>query len=289
MFSGFFKKIRLFLEMIKFEHSVFALPFAYLGLFLAAGGWPAFSVFLWVTVAMVSFRTTAMSLNRIIDRWIDARNPRTAGRAIPAGHLKVPFTWVTALFSFFVFAFSAWRLGPVCFGLCWIPAGLAFLYPWMKRFSWLSHGVLGSILAIAPSGAWLAAGRELSLVPVFFSCGVACWVAGFDIIYALQDEDFDRTSGLHSVPARWGRTVSLRTVMVLHGVAVVFWAGAGLLAPLGFFYSIGLALTAGMLLRENLLIRRYGMQKLQEAFFRLNAWISLVLFVSVLADLWTKK
>jgi len=185
------QKTAVFLEMIKFEHSIFALPFAYLGLVLGEGGWPRWNLFLWVTVAMVSFRTMAMALNRIIDIEIDRDNPRTESRALPKGRLNIPFVWLASLVSFVIFEFSAYRLGPLCLALSPIPVALAWLYPWTKRFTWFSHLILGIILGIAPYGAWLASRDAFSWVPGFLFLGVATWVAGFDIIYALQDQDFD--------------------------------------------------------------------------------------------------
>ena len=278
------KKTQLYLEMIKFEHSIFALPFAYLGMLMAAEGLPEFFDFLWISAAMVSFRSMAMGANRLIDRAIDAANPRTSNRALPARKLKTPFVLgLTILFLVF-FEYSAYRLGDLCFRLSPIPVLMAWLYPWMKRFTWLSHMLLGMILGIAPYGAWLAVRGEFSWIPGFFLIGVTCWVAGFDIVYALQDLAFDKQYGLYSFPARFGEKNSLRLTFLLHVIAFAAWFGAGWLAGLGTAYWIGLVVVAGLLVREHWLVRNFGVAKIQEAFFLMNAVVSVALFLSVLAD-----
>ncbi len=212
--------MRVFLEMIKFEHSLFALPFAYLGLFLATSGRPTPSLFLKITVAMVSFRTMAMGLNRLIDRKIDSANPRTDKRALPAGILNPSFVWSATLLSFLIFEATTFFLGRLCFYLSPVPVFLAWIYPWMKRFTWFSHLVLGIILGIAPYGAWLASRGTFSLIPGFFSLGVVMWVTGFDITYALQDIDFDRAYGLKSFPSCFGFDAGLFATRVLHFLTI---------------------------------------------------------------------
>ena len=279
------EKIRIFFEMIKFEHSVFALPFAYLGLFLALKGWPSAPLFFWITLAMVSFRTMAMGANRILDRHIDGANPRTKTRALPAGRLSLKVVWVLTLLFGAVFLMSAAVLSPLCFKLSPVPIFLAWLYPVTKRFTWLSHGVLGTILGIAPYGAWLAAGGSFSWVPGALMIGITAWVAGFDIIYALQDMSFDRTSGLYSFPARFGQDLSLKVSRWLHAIALVSWVAAGWLAGLQMTYWLGVILCGGFLLREHWLVHSCGLKKIQEAFFTMNAVISLTLFAAVLLDL----
>ncbi|MDD5218544.1 MAG: putative 4-hydroxybenzoate polyprenyltransferase [Candidatus Omnitrophica bacterium] len=280
-----FSKISVFLEMIKFEHSVFALPFAYLGLFLAENGWPRWFLLFWVTVAMVSFRTLAMSLNRLIDRSIDALNPRTQNRALPTGKIKALFVWGCALGSLLVFEWSAYRLNSLCFRLSWIPVALAVCYPWTKRFTWFSHWVLGIILGIAPCGAWIASKAALDVIPCFLTIGVTFWVAGFDIIYALQDLEFDRQFKLYSFPARFGVSASLVMTEIMHGGAVIAWLVAGWLAGLGLVFLVGILGVTACLVRENWLIRTGGMSKIQEAFFIMNGIASIGLFVAVWLDL----
>ncbi len=279
------EKIRVFFEMIKFEHSIFALPFAYLGLFLALRGWPSGHLFFWVTAAMISFRSMAMGANRILDRHIDSANPRTRMRALPAGRLSLPAVWALTLGFGAFFLISTAVLGPLCLKLSTVPILLAWLYPVTKRFTWLSHGVLGTILGIAPYGAWLAGGESFSWIPGSLMLGIAAWVAGFDIIYALQDMHFDREAGLYSFPSRFGQDASLKMALFLHAVALAAWCFSGWLAGLGMIYWAGLILCGGFLLREHWLIHSFGLKKIQEAFFTMNAVISLTLFVAVLLDL----
>lgn len=286
--SGPFSKFRIFLEMIKFEHSIFALPFAYLGLFLGGRGWPSAELFFLVTAAMVSFRSMAMGANRILDWKIDAANPRTRGRAIPAGKLSLRAVGGLTVFFAAVFFITCAVLGPQCLKLSPIPFLLAWLYPVTKRFTWFSHGVLGIILGIAPYGAWIASEGFFSWIPGLFMIGVAVWVAGFDIIYALQDLDFDRKSGLHSFPARFGEAKSLVFSRLLHLVAFFCWMGAGGFAGLGLIYWIGLGICGIFLLREHWIVHKSGLKKIQEAFFTMNAVISMTLFFAVLLDLFVQ-
>ncbi|MBI3317023.1 MAG: 4-hydroxybenzoate octaprenyltransferase [Candidatus Omnitrophica bacterium] len=271
--------------MIKFEHSIFALPFAYLGLFLALENWPTPQLFMGITVAMISFRTMGMGLNRLIDKDIDARNPRTQNRALPQGRLKLNFVWAVTALSFFIFEFTALKLGRLCFFLSPIPVALAWIYPYTKRFTWSCHFVLGILLGIAPYGAWLAGGREFSWTAGFLMLGVASWVAGFDILYALQDLEFDQRNGLHSFPARFGFHASLQAVGALHASTLLFWYLAGTQAGLGLIYRAGLGIIALLLVREHAQVRKFGIAKINETFFTANARVSLSIFLMVLLDL----
>ncbi|HOW87278.1 MAG TPA: UbiA-like polyprenyltransferase [Candidatus Omnitrophota bacterium] len=282
--KNIFAKAAVFLEMIKFEHSVFALPFAYLGLFFGVGGVPDFFLFFWVTVAMVSFRTMAMAMNRLLDRALDAENPRTQGRALPQKKIRVRSVWIATAVSLLVFEISAYLLGPLCFALSPVPVFLAGVYPFTKRFTWLSHFVLGLILGIAPYGAWIAATGKFGWAPMFLTIGVMCWVAGFDMIYALQDIDFDMKKGLFSFPSRFGIAATLKFTRLLHAASVFCWFAAGFLAGMGICYWVGLIVVTGFLIRENQLVRSFGVSKINEAFFLTNAVVSIVLFVSVVLD-----
>ena len=282
--KNIFAKLGLFLEMIKFEHSIFALPFAYLGLFFAEKRIPGFFLFFWVTIAMVSFRTLAMALNRLLDRSIDAKNPRTLGRALPQKKIRPGFVWLAAAVSLLIFEGSAYKLGSLCFRLSLIPVVLAWIYPLTKRFTWLSHFVLGLILGIAPYGAWIASRQEFGWAPAFLTAGVTCWVAGFDMIYALQDIDFDIKHGLFSFPARFGIAVTLKLTRLLHAMSVFCWFVAGLCAGMGLCYWVGLAVVVGFLIRENQLVRSFGVAKINEAFFLMNAVVSLALFLATVLD-----
>lgn len=275
----------LFLGDIKFEHSLFALPFAYLGLFLAEEGWPRLWLLVWVTVAMVGFRTFAMAINRLIDCEIDEKNPRTKSRALPQKKLTSRFVALLALLSLSVFVGSAWLLGPICFFLAPLPIFLAVIYPYLKRFTWLSHAVLGIILAISPYGAWLASRPEFSWIPGLLLIGVASWVAGFDILYSFQDYDFDREFGLCSVPVQFGKKRALVAAALLHWVALGAWMGTGILASRGWIYALGLGLVAVFLVREHWLVHRFGLEEMEQAFFSMNAGVSLALFLAAFLDL----
>ncbi|MFA5167474.1 MAG: UbiA-like polyprenyltransferase [Candidatus Omnitrophota bacterium] len=286
--KNIFAKPGVFLEMIKFEHSIFALPFAYVGLFMAEKKVPGFFVFAWVTIAMVSFRTTAMSLNRILDAAIDARNPRTRLRALPSGKLNKATVWAVAIVSFLVFETSAYQLGMLCLLLTPVPVILAFIYPLMKKVSWLSHFVLGAVLGIAPYGAWIACRGTFDLVPALLSLGVLFWVAGFDMIYALQDVEFDRAEKLHSFPAAFGQDLTLAASKILHLLSVILWALAGYFNGSGTAFFVGVLLAALFLNREYRLVRSFGVAKLNEAFFFMNAVVSIMLFLATVFDITLK-
>lgn len=279
------QKIKIFLEMIKFEHSIFALPFAYMGLFLAEKGWPSLDLFLWVTLAMVSFRSMAMGANRLLDASIDAQNPRTSQRAIPAGKIKRSHVWVITIAFLVIFEWTCLNLNALCFKLSPSIVFFAWLYPFLKRMTWLCHFVLGFILGIAPYGAWLASLGSFSWVPAWFMIGITCWVAGFDVIYALQDCEFDQAKGLHSFPAKFGKQKSLLMTALLHIIALICWFLAGYVGDLGIIYNLGLLGVGIFLIREHWLVHRFGLEKIQEAFFIMNAWVSISVFVCVLIDI----
>lgn len=277
-------KTKTFFKDIKLEHSVFALPFAYLGLFFVGKKFPSFFLFFWITLAMVSFRTMAMALNRLLDRTIDEKNPRTQDRALPQKKIRAGFVWLAVLVSFLIFEWSAFTLGSLCFWLSPVPVALAFIYPLTKRFTWSSHFVLGLVLGIAPCGAWIAVTGQFAWTPAFLTLGVLCWVAGFDMIYSLQDMDHDRQSGLYSVPARFGEASTLKITRGLHALAVLCWAAAGFLNGAGLIYWLGLILAAYFLIREHRLVRSSGIAKMNEAFFVMNAVVSVTLFLAVVLD-----
>jgi 4-hydroxybenzoate polyprenyltransferase len=278
-------RVGAFLKDIKIEHSIFALPFAYLGLLLAGKKFPSLFLFFWITLAMVSFRTMAMGLNRLLDLRIDAANPRTQGRALPQKKLRAGFVRLAVLVSFLVFEGSAFTLGTLCFWLSPVPVVLAVVYPLTKRFTWFSHFVLGLVLGIAPYGAWIAVTGQFAWAPAFLTAGVICWVAGFDMIYALQDVDFDIQHGLFSFPVKFGVAATLKLTRLLHIVTVLCWLAAGFFAGMGFCYWLGLVVVAGFLVREHQLVRRFGVAKMNEAFFIMNAVVSVTLFVAVALDI----
>ncbi len=280
------QKFKIFLEMIKFEHSVFALPFAYLGMILARRGWPGFEIFFLITIAMISFRTMAMAANRLIDAPIDAQNPRTSLRAIPAGLLKKSTVLVLIVIDLIIFEIVCWKMNYLCFVLSPLPVALALLYPYLKRVTVLCHFLLGLILGIAPYGAWLAVRPEFSWTPAYLTLGVLFWTAGFDIIYALLDTDFDRARQLYSIPAKVGDVAAKVIARGLHVVSFLFWVMAGLSATLNWIYFAGVLVVAVLMIREHGLIRQSAdLEKINVAFFTLNAWISIILFFSGIGGL----
>jgi 4-hydroxybenzoate polyprenyltransferase len=279
-----------FLELIKFEHTVFALPFAYLGMLLAPEvGWPSWRQFLWITVAMASARTLAMGANRIIDRSLDARNRRTARRPLASGRVSVYTALVGTTLSALILTVAAWQLGPLPLTL--LPGAALFLvgYSWTKRFTWLSHFILGFTDGLAPMGAWAAVRGSLFTagdVPAWLLLGaVTTWIGGFDLIYACQDVDFDQREGLHSIPARFGVAATLRLSSVCHAVtmALLLWLGAWV--GLGWPYWLGMLVVAGLLAYEHSLVRPDDLSRVNVAFFNVNGYISVTLLGSVLAAL----
>jgi 4-hydroxybenzoate polyprenyltransferase len=256
-------KLKVYLEMIKFQHSIFALPFAYLGAFLSQMRVPGLVTLLWITLAMVGARSFAMALNRLIDLEIDRRNPRTAERALPKKLLSVSTVILFILLSLAIFLLAVYNLAPICRYL-WPFVILPFIvYPYTKRFTWLSHFVLGLCLGLAPAGAWLAVTNTVSLDPLLIGGAVLLWVAGFDIIYAIMDLDFDRQHGLFSIPAKFGVRRSLALTKLLHTA------------------SIAIAVTAILLIYENSLIKPNDLSRLNLAFFTMNGVVSVVMFCFV--------
>jgi 4-hydroxybenzoate polyprenyltransferase len=275
---------KLFLSLVKFEHTIFALPFAYIGAFLAVDGVPGGGDLLWITVAMVGARSLAMALNRLIDAGIDARNPRTAGREIPRGALRPWQVAVFCLLSLAVFLVAVYQLAPIVRWLWPIPVVAFVIYPYLKRATWLSHFWLGAVDGLAPVGAWAAVTNELPLEAWLLGAAVAVWVAGFDVLYALFDLEHDRAHGLHSVPARFGVTATFWVARACHVLTVVFLALAGAALSAGVLYWLGVAAVAGLLLYEHLLVSPKDTSRLDLAFFTMNGVISVTFFAFVLAD-----
>jgi 4-hydroxybenzoate polyprenyltransferase len=277
-------KIKIFLEMIKFPHTVFALPFAFTGAVLAARGLPTVYEALWIAMAMVGARTAAMGLNRLIDAEIDARNPRTSGRAIPAGLLGKSTVAVFIALSLALFLYSAYRLNDLCLYLSPVAVALLVLYSYCKRFTSLSHIVLGFCLAAAPVGAWIAVRGSLDAPAVILGLGVLFWVAGFDVLYALQDLDFDRSAGLHSIPARLGVSGSLRVARLFHLVMPVVLLVLFFVMDLGYLFLAGILVSSVLLFHEHRLLRGGDLKKLDAAFFNINGYISVAIFAFTLID-----
>jgi len=281
------KRLAELLSLVKFSHSIFALPFALQGAWLAAEGAPRAGVLAWIVLAAVAARTSAMAFNRLVDRHIDARNPRTAGRELPAGKLSARAVGALVVGAGAVFVAAAWALNPLAGTLA--PGVLALLlgYSYVKRFSAAAHLVLGLALALAPLGAWIAVRGELSgdLAPVLALAGVVwTWVAGFDLIYACQDADFDRAHGLHSVPARFGVARALALARALHVGTVALLALFTQLAGLGWIYACAVVATALLLSFEHSLVSPRDLSRVGVAFFTLNGWVGVALLAGMVLD-----
>jgi 4-hydroxybenzoate polyprenyltransferase len=275
------QKLKITLSMIKFEHTLFALPFAFLGAILAADGLPSWRQILWITVAMVGARSAAMTFNRIVDRDIDAKNPRTAGREIPSGKLSVGFAWAFLYVSIAVFLVASWSLNWLTFALS--PVALLFVlgYSYAKRFTSMAHLLLGIALAIAPSAAWIAVRGDLNdEVPILLSLFVVIWTAGFDVLYACQDYDYDRTAGLRSIPARFGIKNALWIARLFHLqafiVLLILWLATGLL----WFALGGVLLVGALFIYQHTLVRANDLSRMNAAFFTTNAFVSVILLAT---------
>jgi 4-hydroxybenzoate polyprenyltransferase len=274
------------LEAIKFEHTVFALPFAYIAMVLAAGGWPGAWTVLWVTAAMVGARTCAMATNRVVDRWIDARNPRTAGRHLPSGTLGVTAMRLLAAGGAALMLLAAAMLNPLCLALA--PLALVFLvgYSYTKRFTWTSHWILGFTDGIAAAGGWIAVRAAFDPPAFVLWLALTVWIAGFDIVYACQDVAIDRAQGLHSVPARFGVARALALARVNHALTAVALAALGIMMGLGVFYWLGWLAVVGLLVYEHSLVRPGDLSRLDMAFFNVNGYIAVIVLVAVVTGLW---
>lgn len=286
--TGCLPKIRIFLEMIKFSHTIFALPFALTGALLAAGGFPRPRQLFWIVLAMAGARTAAMAMNRLIDAEIDARNPRTAGRAIPAGLLGGGTTLFFIVISTALMLFAAAMLNPLCLKLSPIALFFLILYSYCKRFTSLAHVVLGICLAAAPIGAWVAIRGTIEAPALVLGGVVLFWVAGFDILYALQDREFDQAAGLHSIPVLLGVNGSLWTARIFHLIMMGLLVGLFWLMQLGSMFMIGILVVAGMLLYEHWLLKDGNLDKLDAAFFNMNGYISIAILLFTVAEVLTR-
>ena len=275
------RNIRTTLEMIKFEHTLFALPFALLGAVLAARGLPSLQQIFWITLAMFGARSTAMAFNRIADREIDARNPRTKERAIPAGALSVGFVWAFTLISAALFFFAAAMLNRLTLILSPVALASILLYSYTKRWTLLSHLVLGWCLSIAPAGAWIAIrGAIDSPVPLLLSLVVMLWTAGFDVLYACQDYEFDREEGLHSIPRTYGIARALWISRLFHAQAFSTLVALYFVSHLGLIALVGVLATGALLIYQHTLVRADDLKRLNAAFFTTNAFVSVILLLT---------
>lgn len=272
------QKISTLLEMIKFKHTVFAMPFALMGAFLAGGGVPGVGVFFWVVLAMVGARTSAMGFNRIVDRRFDAANPRTAERALPAGTVTLVESWLLVLLAAILFLFACYMLNPLALALAPLALGLTLFYSLTKRFTWLCHVVLGVALAFSPLGGWVAVAATLEGYPWVLSLGVLFWVAGFDCIYACLDADFDRQAGLYSMPAIFGRQNSFRIAVAFHVTAFILFTLTGILSGLNGWYYLGIGITALALVYQHFIVAPQDLSRIRQSFFSMNGLIALTLF-----------
>lgn len=283
-------RVRTYFEAIKFEHTVFALPFAYIGMLLAAPGWSGWSDFILVTIAMAGARTGAMAANRVIDAAIDARNPRTNNRAIPAGIMSKKEMISLAIMGFAVLHIAAWQLNLTALKFAPLAVLMVTMYPYAKRFTWSSHWCLGLADSVAAVGGWMAIHGDFGWSTALLALAMMFWIAGFDVIYACQDVDVDRSQGLHSIPARFGVDSALWVSRLSHLVTVVCLIALGLTygisdAKLGWPYWIGVGAVLILLIYEAALVRANDLSKLQKAFFDMNGIISIVLLGSVILGL----
>jgi 4-hydroxybenzoate polyprenyltransferase len=279
------RRVKTTLEMVKIEHTVFALPFAFLGAFLAARGFPRPGQIGWILLAMVGARSAAMAFNRLADLPFDARNPRTAGRALPRGEVTRGFVILFTVVSSSALVFAAAMLNPLAFRLSPLALAIIFFYSFTKRFTWLSHLFLGSALACAPVGAWIAVRGDMAAAPFICGLAVALWIAGTDIIYACQDVDFDRAVALHSIPKRFGVATALWISGLLHLVMVMLLVWLFRREGLGVISFAGLAAVTALLAYEHSLVKPSDLSRVNTAFFTVNGWISILLFLTTSIDL----
>ena len=286
------KSIRAFFDLIKFEHTIFALPFAYLGMLLAARGFPSFAQFFWITIAMAAARTLAMGFNRIADRYWDAQNPRTRMRPLVSGSISLRTAWTGTLASALILILAAWQLGPL--PLLLLPGAILFLvgYSFTKRFTAFSHFILGFTDGLAPAGAWVAVRGSLfspaDLPAWLLLLIVTLWIGGFDLIYACQDIDFDRQYGLHSIPARYGAAFALALSTFSHALMILLLALLGMWMALGWPFWMAFVGVMGLLIWEHRLVKPDDLSNIDLAFFNINSYISIALFAGVLGSLYFK-
>jgi 4-hydroxybenzoate polyprenyltransferase len=280
-----FSKLKIVMEMIKIEHTLFAMPFALIGAILAARGIPDARTLFWIVIAMVGARSAAMAFNRLVDREYDAKNPRTAMRAIPAGLLTPKFVVGFTIISSLLLVTASWQLNRLALILSPLALALVFFYSLTKRFTAWSHAWLGLALAVAPVGAWVAVrGTVFEWPPMLLGASVVCWLIGFDTIYALQDVDFDRSVGLNSLPVKFGPNNALNIGRTAHAIMVGLLVAVGLTASLGVFWHVGVGICAILIGVEHALIRPDDLKRLNVAFFKINVAVGIVLLASAWLD-----
>lgn len=283
------KSFFAFIKMIKLEHSLFALPFAFVGMILAANGLPSWDIILWVVVAMVGARSAAMGVNRYADAEIDARNPRTASREIPAGNISKKATLFYILLSLALYFTAAFMLNRLTAILSPIPVLIFILYAYAKRFTNFCHVILGIALGLAPICAWIAVTGSIDTAPFILGSAVILWVAGFDILYAIQDIEYDRKEGLYSIPAVFGTGGSLIIARILHFAAICLFISLMAFTNLGYVYLAGVLLSGALMAYEHSLVSKDDLSKLNMAFFNMNAYISITIMIFTIIDIWVGK
>lgn len=283
------ERLKTYLELVKFEHTVFALPFAYAGLFLASknelGTWfPGLAILFWVTFAMIGARTAAMALNRVLDAAIDAKNPRTAMRHVPKGAVKPLEGYGLAVISLVVLAVSAWQLNPLCLAL--MPLAMVFLvlYPYTKRFTWLCHLWLGITDGAAAAGGYIAVTGRFDATAWLLWLVVIFWMVGLDVIYATQDFEFDRANGINSIPQRFGISTGLEIAKISHAMMWALLLAVGIVAGSHWIYYVGVAIMGAILVYEHSIVNPKDLTKVNEAFFNANTWLALTMIASVMLD-----
>lgn len=285
VFGRGMRKLRELLELIKFQHTVFAMPFALTSALVCVRGVPPWDDLFWIVVAMVGARSSAMGFNRIVDRELDALNPRTRERELVTGKVAVTEAWALVVGSSALFIFAAAMLNRLCFWLSFVALAIILSYSYSKRFTSLSHIWLGLCLSIAPVGAWIALTGRFALAPMVLALAVVLWVAGFDIIYATLDEQFDREVGLYSAVTRLGTHKALELAAALHAGFIAALLAFGILARMGVIYLLGVAVTGGLIAYEHSIVRPGDPQRVNAAFFTANALVSVGLFVMAAADI----
>ena len=278
------RRLQIFLDTIKFEHSIFALPFAVAAAFMVAGGWPDWIKFGWVIVAMVTLRTFAMAANRLVDAEIDRLNPRTSDRALAKGIIGKPEVIGYMAVSAIVFVVAAWQLDPLALILSPIPILVAFFYPYLKRFTWLAHFGIGAVYVIVPPAVSIAMTGTMPMEYVLLGIAALFWVSGFDVLYAIADIEFDRANRLHSIPASFGISVSLTIARVLHAVTLAFLGLMVVIADSSLIAALGIVAVGALLAYEHSLVKENDLSKLNMAFFTMNGIIAVVFAIFIVLD-----
>lgn len=279
------KKIRIILELIKFKHTVFALPFGLISMLVACNGLPKLTTLCWILIALISARSTAMAFNRLVDKNIDTLNPRTKNWPLPKKMISTKEVWIFVFITAGIFIFSAYMLNKLAFLLSPIALCIIYFYSYTKYFTYFSHLLLGLALGLAPIGAWVAVRGEIAFSPLVLAFSVMLWVAGFDIIYSCQDFEFDKKYGLHSMVVRFGIPSALKISRIMHGLMILLLLYFGYLTNLGFIFIIGVIISAIMLIYEHSLVKPNDLSKINIAFFNINGLVSILLFLMTGLDI----